>query len=183
MVFWIYTNIKKWTHQYNRPVAQIPQCISPVSHDGSLCNRNVHICVHVSVTKRCIVGWLMHYGIYGMDLWENRHISENNHCTIHQQQYQISILWKSKLTGLDILKPLHCIWGFEISSCSWCWYRLLWPFLVNIRSCLSTIACSSWIFQFSRCWLGQPSTVLSKDESPHTCYTCTLCFFTLNGNL
>ena len=35
----------------NRPVAQIPQCISPISHD-------VAFCVHISATKWCIVRFL-----------------------------------------------------------------------------------------------------------------------------
>ena len=28
----------------NRPVAQIPQCASPIFHNAPLCNRNVHMC-------------------------------------------------------------------------------------------------------------------------------------------
>ena len=32
-------------NQY-RPVAQIPQCTSPMSHNATFCNRNVHICAH-----------------------------------------------------------------------------------------------------------------------------------------
>ena len=40
----------------NRPVAKIPQCTSPVSHNVPFCNRNVH--VHISVTKWCIVGYV-----------------------------------------------------------------------------------------------------------------------------
>ena len=46
------------------PVAQIPQCTSPMSHNATFCNRNVHI----SVTKWCTVGclsnalWGLRYG-------------------------------------------------------------------------------------------------------------------------
>ena len=36
-----------------RPISQIPQCSSPISHNASFCNRNVHI----SVTKWCIMGY------------------------------------------------------------------------------------------------------------------------------
>ena len=45
-----------------RPGAEIPQCISPISHNAPFCNRNVHI----SVTKWCIVGYLFH------TLWDLR---------------------------------------------------------------------------------------------------------------
>ena len=30
----------------NKPVAQIPQCTSPISHNAPFYNRNVHICAH-----------------------------------------------------------------------------------------------------------------------------------------
>ena len=51
----------------NRPVAQIPQCTSPISHNASFCNRNVHMCahfcvkmVHCGIFVKCIVGlWLV----------------------------------------------------------------------------------------------------------------------------
>ena len=38
----------------NRPVAQTPQCTSPISHDALLCYKNVH----VSATRWCIMGYL-----------------------------------------------------------------------------------------------------------------------------
>ena len=47
----------------NRPISQIPQCTSPISHNASFCNRNVHI----SVTKWCIVGYLWY--IVGFVRW------------------------------------------------------------------------------------------------------------------
>ena len=84
------------------PVAQIPQCTSPISNNASSCNRNVHmcahfcykmvhcgiwdqcivglVCVHISVTKWCIVGYgigalwdmgLVHCGICEMGLLED----------------------------------------------------------------------------------------------------------------
>ena len=31
---------------YNRPVAQIPQCTTAISHNAPFCNRNVHVCAH-----------------------------------------------------------------------------------------------------------------------------------------
>ena len=47
----------------NRPVSQIPQCTSPISHNAPFCNRNVHICahfcykmVHCVIFVWCIVG-------------------------------------------------------------------------------------------------------------------------------
>ena len=47
----------------NRLISQIPQCISPISHNATLCNRNVHI----SVTKWCIVGY---FSDALWDLWD-----------------------------------------------------------------------------------------------------------------
>ena len=38
----------------NRPISQIQQCVSPISHNEPFCNRNVHL----SVTKWCIVGYM-----------------------------------------------------------------------------------------------------------------------------
>ena len=63
---------EKMDHRANRPVAQIPQYTSIISHNAPFCNRNMHICahfcykmmhcgictyVHISVTKWCIVGY------------------------------------------------------------------------------------------------------------------------------
>ena len=42
-----------------KPVTQIPQWTSLISHKTTFCNRNVHI----SGTKWCAVGYLMHCGI------------------------------------------------------------------------------------------------------------------------
>ena len=48
----------------NRPVAEIPQCTSPISHYASCCNRNAHMCahlcyktVHCGICVQCIVGF------------------------------------------------------------------------------------------------------------------------------
>ena len=49
----------------NGPNSQIPQCTSPLSHNASFCNRNVHKCahfcykmVHCTIRDLCIVGYL-----------------------------------------------------------------------------------------------------------------------------
>ena len=36
---------------FSRPIWQIPQRIRQISHDAPFCNRNVHMCVHISVTN------------------------------------------------------------------------------------------------------------------------------------
>ena len=48
-----------------RPVTQIPQCTSPISHNAPFCNRNVHTCahfchkmVHYGIFVWCIVGFV-----------------------------------------------------------------------------------------------------------------------------
>ena len=41
----------------NKTVAQIPQCTIPISHNTSFCNR-MNTCVHISIMKWCIVGYL-----------------------------------------------------------------------------------------------------------------------------
>ena len=40
----------------NRPIAQTPQCTSPISHNAPVYNQNVHN--SVSVAKSCILGYL-----------------------------------------------------------------------------------------------------------------------------
>ena len=69
-----------------------------------------------------------------------------------------------QLWGADILTPTTVVKGVGNHSwglyCRRCYY---------IRVCWGR---SSRIFHFSR-WLGQLSTVLTKDESPHTGYTFT----------
>ena len=49
----------------NRPVAQIPQCTSPMSHNAPFYNRNVHMCghfcykmVYCGIFVRCVVGFV-----------------------------------------------------------------------------------------------------------------------------
>ena len=39
-----------------KPMLQIPQCITHMSHDAPFCNRNVHTCAHFCY-KLCIVGY------------------------------------------------------------------------------------------------------------------------------
>ena len=50
----------------NRYISQIPQCIRQISHNATLCNRNVHVCahfyykvVHWALLDRCIVGFVL----------------------------------------------------------------------------------------------------------------------------
>ena len=65
----------------------------------------------------------------------------------------------------DILTPTTVVQGV-VDNDSWGLY---------CRRCYCIGVCwgrSSWISHFSR-WLGQLSTVLTKDESPHTGYTFT----------
>ena len=89
-----YGNVSSWL-VYNRPVAQIPQCTRPISHDAPFCNRNVHTCahfcykiVHCGISVWCIVGFvnygdafLMHPSHNGiiifriMFLWILKHLS------------------------------------------------------------------------------------------------------------
>ena len=41
-----YTTWRRMLNLGNRPVTQIPQCTSPLSHNASFCNKNVHMCAH-----------------------------------------------------------------------------------------------------------------------------------------
>ena len=73
-------------------------------------------------------------------------------------------LYKYAAHAVDILTPTTVVQGLD--NHSWGLY---------CRSCYCI--CVSWgrssqILHFSR-WLGQLSTVLTKDESPHTGYTFT----------
>ena len=54
------------TASSNRPVAQIPQCTSPISHNAPFCNRNVHtfLLENGALWDICLV----HYGICEMGL-------------------------------------------------------------------------------------------------------------------
>ena len=51
----------------NRPILQIPECICAISQNVPFCNRNVHMCVHISVTKWCIMGYV--WCIVGFVKW------------------------------------------------------------------------------------------------------------------
>ena len=58
-------DIISFTPYNNRPIWQIPQCISLVSHSAPFCERNVHTCAHFSykmvhcgIWDRCIVGFV-----------------------------------------------------------------------------------------------------------------------------
>ena len=48
-----------------RPISQFPQCIKQISHNASLCNRNVHTCAH-------FCDKVVHCGIFDAwwDLWD-----------------------------------------------------------------------------------------------------------------
>ena len=61
-------HLKEKSTGNHRPVAHIQQSTSPTSHNAPFCNRNVHTRVHISVTKWCMVGSLMHCGICEMGL-------------------------------------------------------------------------------------------------------------------
>ena len=53
----------------NRPISQIPQCTSPISHNASFCNRNVHMCAHFCYKMvHCGIS-LIHCGICEMGLF------------------------------------------------------------------------------------------------------------------
>ena len=50
-----------------RPIAPIPQCTSPISHNALFCNRNVHLCAHFCYKfLHCGMFRLLHYGICEM---------------------------------------------------------------------------------------------------------------------
>ena len=60
-------------HILNRSAAQIPQCVSPVSHNAPFCNRNVHMCahfcykmVHCGIFVWCIMGFVLWLHCYKM---------------------------------------------------------------------------------------------------------------------
>ena len=46
-----------------RPVQQIPQCTSPMSHNAPFCNRNVHVCTFLLQNGALWDIYLMHCGI------------------------------------------------------------------------------------------------------------------------
>ena len=61
---WVKGILALYTSHY-RPVAQIPQCTSPLSHNAPFCHRNVHMCahfcykmVHRGTLAWCIVGYM-----------------------------------------------------------------------------------------------------------------------------
>ena len=52
-------------HNNNKPVSQIAQCTSVISHNAPFCNRNVHMCAHscykivyCGIFVWCIVGFV-----------------------------------------------------------------------------------------------------------------------------
>ena len=44
-LFW-FVSLDVCNNLQNKPVAQIPQCTTPISHNGPFCNTNVHVCGH-----------------------------------------------------------------------------------------------------------------------------------------
>ena len=58
----------------NRPISQIPQCTSSISHNAPFCNRNVHMCAHFcykmghcGILIRCIMGSVR--WVYYIEAW------------------------------------------------------------------------------------------------------------------
>ena len=98
----------------NRPVAQIPQCISPVSHNTPFCNRNVHI----SFTKWCIV--VMDICLVTGALWDlrERFIA----CTSQQDIGWVSCS-KSDLCSMIYVIPDHYCY-----KCRYMIFSLIGPF-------------------------------------------------------
>ena len=50
--------ISPWS---NRPVAQIPKCTSPISHNAPFCSRNVHMCAHFCYETVQGMGYIVIY--------------------------------------------------------------------------------------------------------------------------
>ena len=54
----------------NRPVAQIPQCTSLISHNAPFCNRNLHVCAFLLQNGALWDMCLMHFVVCVMGLLE-----------------------------------------------------------------------------------------------------------------
>ena len=94
---------------YNKPVAQIPQCTCPISHNVPFCSKNVHI----YVSKCCIVGLFIVCGIVGfvrlvywMSLTWNYTALQNFGITWeHSRHARVSV------PSLGYLLPMLTHWG------------------------------------------------------------------------
>ena len=97
------------------PISQIPQCASPISHNASFCNRNVHI----SVTKWCIVGyrtgapWDLHNRFnaawYVILCYDCHNMGE-----CYSKEWWLNLI-PSKIWQEKCLRKLHLLWLNSIS--------------------------------------------------------------------
>ena len=91
-----------WSYRWwcpNRPVAQIPQCTKPISHNAPFYYRNVQVCTFL-LKKWCIVGYLSD-ALW--DLWDGAIVT------------QAGEMW---FTFTNSENMVYISWSWK-----WCWDR------------------------------------------------------------
>ena len=119
---------------HNRPVAQIPQCVSPISHNAPVCNRNVHI----PVTKWCTVGyfynalWDMWVGSIGWRVvFTFRYFTVS--CYNVYMDLKMSSLCKHSLNLGGSGFPIYPLAGHMMASCQQApWHQLLQKYFLPV---------------------------------------------------
>ena len=92
----------------NRPVAQIPQCTNPISHNVPLCNRNVHVCTFLLQNGALWDSCLMFCGNCEMAPMADGRVSQ--HPPLNPAGHQCAIL---------ILNLYSECWRLNKHGCSW----------------------------------------------------------------
>ena len=96
----------------DRYISQIPQCIWQIFHNAPLCNRNVHTCVYISVTKWCIMGYLSDA------LWDlcDRFIVNNVRAVLESPQLTLvrCLRWKSESINVNPMDKQGKQSGFQV---------------------------------------------------------------------
>ena len=118
----------------NRPISQIPQCISQISHNAPFCNRNVHTCahfcykmVHCGIWDWCIVGFVQQ--VYCCPRVWHRIYSDCSLIALRKYSQHLVSLWLGVQTDTVTVRPGNSAGLLLIKDCSNCsprvWHRIL----------------------------------------------------------
>ena len=89
-----------------RPISLIPECTCPISHNATLCNRNVHMCTFLLQNGALWDMGLMHCGTCTIGPIDNQHLFRLGIGTDHVTSHYLNQWWQnSLLTQVCITKP------------------------------------------------------------------------------
>ena len=141
----------------NRSVAQIPHCISPISYNAPLCDRNVQM-VHCGIFIWCTVGFVR--WDYCWRLLQHR-ISMQNLITLKSRKLSFTFIQNNQFICHIVLK-IYAEHDSDIATAPWVVYTVkplvlvapnskTYMFLVSSCSCLRSIHWSQVLSWEWRC--------------------------------